>query len=65
MGIKRYHATDTGNSVANYHEDVVNCDTCNGSGVVQVQEEAESGIIYKVEVACPNCNGKGTITERY
>ena len=62
---KRYHVTNTGNSVANYHEDISDCDYCGGSEVENAREESESGITYKVEVDCPHCNGKGKITTRW
>lgn len=62
--IKRWVTKNTGNSVANYTEELVECERCGGAGIIEIDtpKELETGF---EEIDCPECSGKGTYTRRY
>ena len=61
--MKTYKIRNTGNSVANYTEEIKTCKKCKGKGKIDISDKIDNEGFDEIE--CPECNGKGYFVRRY
>jgi DnaJ-class molecular chaperone len=55
--LREWKTSDSGNSVGNYTEQLIECDceNCFGKGILSYDEE------FDITIDCPKCNGSGRV----